>query len=560
MGEKPGAVFEKYQMRPTDAFVNTPHTVKGNPYGASYRPSTYSNSAKGVFAVPAVGSHVWVLFMDGTINYPVYIGAVISNGDFKSIFQTEDGAIQDYPGSFENRGTNVKPTEDDNNQTYRNKMVINQRGAALEIINTTDRESFKVTHFGGGFIELNNFFNAVFSPKNLQYLTLKDKFETVKGHSSSYVGRDFENIIKGNHVLNVGSLNKAAIDEWVSAYTAIADLLSLPEGAGSKNNLASVVQQQADALAAAEAKLGFGGNFIETVTKHKFLNVGLTFNTFASTRVNQTPKEVARFRNVISSGTELVTADIDLIEYTHIDDMPGGNYTQTIGNRYNLLVGSGGIDAKTTGPVNLGGTIMVFAGTQMNIASELDTNIDGGTNLSIIADIMAIRTRSRQQVVVDDNLGVSKNVVIGGGMHINGNLYIHHITAPYEFQSTELTKQQAGTGEWNIATATGTITLSNMSSVNTLNPNWTSTGNIAVSLNTGTLTIDKPHNHAFKNVPLTLLANSTAVRDAAAPVVNAGTSAASASNTNQNYNAPDYYSPSQGAHSAYNGPGTTIRS
>jgi len=41
MGEKPGAVYEKYQLRPTDAFINAVSTSKNNPYGASYRPSTY---------------------------------------------------------------------------------------------------------------------------------------------------------------------------------------------------------------------------------------------------------------------------------------------------------------------------------------------------------------------------------------------------------------------------------------------------------------------------------------------------------------------------------------
>lgn len=523
MGEKPGLVYEKYQFRPTDAFVNSTVNSKGNPYGASYRPSTYSNAAKGLFSVPSVGSHVWLFFSDGMQNRPVYFATAYDEKDWSSIFKTEDGTTQDYPGAFENKGAQVQPNEDINNVIYRNKMVLNQRGAAMEIINTTDRESFKITQYSGGYLELNNYFNSLFSPKNLQLLTLQDRFETVKGHNSNFTGRDYEHTSRGNYTLNVGSLNKKALDEWVTAYTAIADILALPEGDSAKNDLADVVAQQANALAAAEAKLGFGGNYIETITKHKFTNVGLTFNSFASYRVSNTAKAVNQYRNVVSSGTQLTQTNIDLIEYTHIDDMPGGNFTETIGNRYNLLVGSGGIDIKTTGPINVGGTIMVFGGTQMNLASKEDFNIDGGTSLSVIADIINIRSRNRAQTVIDDNLGVSKNLVIGGGSYTEGEVYLQHVTAPVEFQVTESTTIQ-DTG-YTISGAT--ITKSGGGTI--------SSGNI-VSITGGTLTINQPHTHYFKNLPLTLLATNSAVRNAAASAVNGGTAAATATAVVDHYN------------------------
>lgn len=523
MGEKPGSIYEKYQLRPTDAFVNSSSTSKGNPYGASYRPATYTNAAKGLFSVPAVGSHVWVFFTDGMQNRPVYFAAAFDEKDWSSVFKSQDGTAQDYPGAFENKSTQIQPNEDINNVIYRNKMVLNQRGAAIEIINTTDRESFKVTHFGGSYLEFNNFFNSLFSPKNLQLLTLQDKFETVKGHNSNFTGRDYEHTAHGNYSLNVGSLNKKALDEWVAAYTFIANILALPEGNLAKNNLVDTVTEQAEALAAAEAKLGFGGNYIETITKHKFSNVGLTFNSFASFRVSNTGKTVNQYRNITTGGTVLTQATINLIEYTHIDDMPGGNFTQTIGNRYNLLVGSGGLDIKTTGPINLGGTIMVFGGTQMNLASKEDFNLDGGTNLSVIADIVSIRSRNQNQTVIDDNLGVSKNIVIGGGAYTNGEVYLQHVTAPVEFQVTESTTIQ-DTG-YTITNAT--ITKSGGGLI--------SSGD-TVSIQGGTLTINQPHTHYFKNLPLTLLATNDAVRNSAASAVNGGTSAAVAGAVVDHYN------------------------
>jgi hypothetical protein len=533
-GEKPGAVFEKYNFRVTDAFTDTQSnkTSKLNPYGSSYRPSTYSNAAKGVFAVPNVGAHVWVFFRDGIATYPVYVGSASGEDDFKSIFMTEDGSAQDYPGAFENMSPNIRG-EDISTQTYRNKMVINQRGAAIEIINTMDRERFKITHFAGGFIEFNNAYNSLFSPKNLQQLTLKDKFETINGHSNHYIGRDYDNIVKGDYLLKIGSLNFNALKKWHEVYKNIADILAQPENTSDKSSLQSVIESNVQALAEAERELGYGGNFIQTVTKHQFSNTGLIFNDVASYRINDTPKKVNQFRNVNNSGTILTEADIDLIEYTYVDDPPGGNFTQTIGNRYSLVVGSGGIDTKTTGPINLGGTIMAIAGTQVNIASKEDFNLDGGTNLSVIADIIAIRTRNKAQVVIDDNLGISKNVVIGGGSYTNGEVYLQHVTAPYEFQVTESTTiQDTGYTISNAIISNGIITKPGGGVI--------SSGNVVTitggTISGGVLTINQPHTHYFKNLPLTLVANAAAVRTAAAGAVNAETSAATATAPATHYN------------------------
>jgi len=529
MGEKPGAIYEKYGTKLTDAFtdttVNNTNTV--NPNGANYRPSTYSNAAKGVFSVPNVGAHVWMFFRDGIPYYPVYMGYSLGEDDFNSIFQSEDGSYQDYPQTFESVSKIGRPAEDVNTLTYRNKMVINQRGAAIEIINTSDRERFKVTSFAGGYLELGNDYNALFNPKNFQLLTQKDKFETVRGHSNLFIGRDNDNVIKGDYFLKVGTLNKNALDNWVTAYTAIATILAKPE-TEDKSNLVSTVAAQAESLAAAEAQLGFGGNYIETITKHKFSNVGLAFNSFASTRYNGTDKTITNYRNVISGGTGIVTTTINAIEYTHIDDMPGGNLTETVGNRWSMLVGSGGIDIKTTGPVNLGGTIMALAGKQVNIASSDDMNIDGGTNLSIIADIMSIRSRSRNQVVIDDNLGISKNVIIGGGTYTNGEVYLQHVTAPVEFQVTESTKINAGATLWSITGATITGTGSGVGGA-------FKSGDIVTLGTTGTLAITQPHTHYFKNLPLTLVADATAVRTAAA-ALNGGSAAATATTVADHYN------------------------
>ena len=542
LGEKPGYVYEKYSTKLTDAFTDTAtnNTNNINQNGAQYRPSTYSNAAKGIFAIPNVGAHVWVFFRDGMPMYPVYMGASLGQDDFASVFKSDDGTYQDYPQTFESVGKSIRDVQDVNTETYRNKMVINQRGAALEIVNTTDREKFKITHFAGGFLEFNNKYNSLFSPKNLQILTLRDKFETVKGHNNLWVSRDFDSIVQGDYFVKTGSLNQTAMDNWVTAYKNIADILALPESNSSKNNLSSIVDAQTQALAAAEAELGFGGNYIETVTKHKVINVGLAFNDFASTRYNGTAKTITQYYN----NTGIATTSIPAIEYTYLDDMPGGNYTVTAGNRYNLLVGSGGIDIKTTGPVNVGGTIMALAGKQVNIASSDDTNIDGGTNLSVIASMMTLRTRNRHQVVIDDNLGVSQNVVIGGGAYIKGETYLQHVTAPVELQVTEATKIKAAAGKWSINGAK--ITKPGGGSINSGDQI-----DIDFGTSTGTLTIDQTHTHYFKNIPLQLVASPSELTTAAA-AVNGPNTAVPATNVINHWNTAGGV-----VSSDYNGPAET---
>ena len=135
---------------------------------------------------------------------------------------------------------------------------------------------------------------------------------------------------------------------------------------------------------------------------------------------------------------------------------------------------------------------------------------------------MSIRSRSRNQVVIDDNLGISKNVIIGGGTYTNGEVYLQHVTAPVEFQVTEST---------TISDTTYTITGATISKAG---GGIISSGNI-VNISGGTLAINQPHTHYFKNLPLTLVADAAAVRTAAT-ALNGGSAAATAVAVADHYN------------------------
>ena len=533
-GNKPGALYENHPV--DDAFGNTAkiNSQHLNQFSNNYKPSMYSNAAKGLFSVPNVGAHVWVFFRDGIPHYPVYMGTTFGQDEFNSIFKAGDDTYPDYPGTFENKDQRVQKDPTIDSSTYRNKLVLNQRGAAIEIINTTDRESYKVSHFAGGYYEMNNQFTALFNPKNFQLLTRADKFETVYGHNSSYTQRDNDNIVQGDHFLKVGNFSTEANNKWNDLYSKLTGNDTPLTSSQIQSTLASLTQPLADQ----EKKMGFGGNSFEFISKHKVVTVGLTLNTANTVFVDTL--------NVLTGGREIIGSikpnifdgyfaalprNLPTIRQLYVPDMPGGNYDIFAMNRVNIKSGAGGATIQSLGPVKAQGSIVdIRADTMINIGSKegyVDVN---GEVVTISGRSLQLKNLDGGQVVVDSTLGVSKNVIIGGGAYIEGELFVNHVTAPLEYQVTENTQIIAtgpvvnptglpgapGSG-WAVLNtdALGNLVLAIPSLPVLPGGGATEPTVVAVAvspgsflnLNTigsGTLTIAQPHSHVFKNLPLRL--------------------------------------------------------
>jgi len=206
---------------------------------------------------------------------------------------------------------------------------------------------------------------------------------------------------------------------------------------GRKSQITAKINNQIATLAEIEKKMGLGGNEIVEITKHKIETIGTVMNDFGSIRVDPQGKIFITDVQIAPYGVFYNRQPSPLIEYVHVDDLPGGNYTLNVCNRYNVQVGSGGINLKTYGPLNIAGAITNIAGEQVNIASENEINIDGGRRLSLIADIISIRQRNRRQVVIEGNLGITANATVAGSIHVEGEIFTNHVTAPVEIQATE---------------------------------------------------------------------------------------------------------------------------
>ena len=653
IGESPGRKYETENMRLGDAFSttlsgskNAPNMINPNSY--NYKPSTYSNVAKGSYSIPNVGGHLWLFFEGGDPLSPVYFAASSGEEDWGGIYKYNDQ--NDYPATYENYSKEDDQYYDTDTETYRNKFVINQKGGSLEFVNTDNREILKMTHYSGSFKEFNNNVNVELASKNDQKLVIENQFLTVQGFRNTYVGRDFDNIIKGDNYKKVGNLERSVHQQWKTLSQKIHDVKAMfdiqrgqvpedgtpgfapcpvcsdesvmdkihamnsemkrfnhsnqppvaggglskfPVRVNSRNEIteslkssyntppivtrkvlendwsqniesksifglecpvcggtglspstmrgtwkATPEKTQAefdkvylstlDELFEIEKNLGHGGSEIVEIAKHKSETIGLVSNDFASIRVDPIGKCYRDSVVVHPQGVLNSQAATPLIEYVHVDDLPGGSYTLNVCNKWNVTVGSGGISMKTTGSVDIGGSIVNVGGDQINIGSANEVNIDGGKRLSLEADIISLRQRNREQVLVDSNLGVSQNVVIGGGAHVEGELTVNHITAPAEIQETDpvvIFGQLLAGLQFKVNIHGGRHVDAGDSGDN--HYHWTdATVTVIPGITPEGSNHDKvrmyPHTHHFKNIPLNLKENNDEVRkdamDCNAPV------------------------------------------
>ena len=231
-GDKPGNLFDQNAFMLSDAFNNPADTNVNNVNKLSYnyKPETYSNKAKGAFAIPRVGAHVWVFFTEGDPLKPVVFAAAFGASDWAGIYDVHsDDLGQDYPGEYENfKNKTNNGAYNINTETYRNKYVINQKGGTLSFVNTDQRELLKLTHFSGSFKEFNNQANIELAVNNDQKLVLGDSFSTVRGTRNEYSQMDYDCVVAGDSYRKVGDPGRVFLyEQWKQKMNDIADTKQL---------------------------------------------------------------------------------------------------------------------------------------------------------------------------------------------------------------------------------------------------------------------------------------------------------------------------------------------
>ena len=105
---------------------------------------------------------------------------------------------------------------------YRNKTIINQRGATIEINNSTDREELKLSQYSGSNVSINNLVNSELATNNKQVKVQNDSFESVGNDKNEFVGKDkVTRVVETTYNLKgfETSSEIAALSAWDEEYT-----------------------------------------------------------------------------------------------------------------------------------------------------------------------------------------------------------------------------------------------------------------------------------------------------------------------------------------------------
>lgn len=184
------------------------------------------------------------------------------------------------------------------------------------------------------------------------------------------------------------------------------------------------------------AAIGEGGDRVDTITMSKVETIGTVFNDLPSFRVDPIGKLRLDGLFVTQQSTVPYYLPTPHVEPVDVTSVPGGDYNLTIGNKWNVNVGSQGISIKTTGGLQIGGAISTIAVQELNLSAKHDMIIDGGERLMIRARKVTVNPVEHNALSIDGQLHVLRNMIVRGGALIEGELALFHVTAPGELALT----------------------------------------------------------------------------------------------------------------------------
>jgi len=257
-----------------------------------------------------------------------------------------------------------------------------------------------------------------------------------------------------------------------------------------------------------ENELGDGGHDNIYVTKSQNVTIGPLMNTLQSIRVDPNGKRALVGQEPSSDGKTVAPLHVPVphVETVSVNSLAGGDYSMMAANKYNLMVGANGINMKTLGEYNMQGRLLTVAAEQINISSNNQVTVDGGKNISLKGDSVTITARSQnlggapyKSIALDGTTSVSNNVVVKGGMHVEGQASIQHLTAPLEYQETETTLSFSDQRP-------------NLKIGKVVIPSGSSAGTYDVISVAATDSTVSAHSHTFANAPMTLVPTNDDVR------------------------------------------------
>ena len=199
--------------------------------------------------------------------------------------------------------------------------------------------------------------------------------------------------------------------------------------------------------------------------------------------------------------------------------IPWGTLNIVASNKFNTIIGSGGISMHTDGclDINSGGRTTISSLHEINMTtSGGNLNIICGHNINIRGDTVTVQTSDpKNQVVVNSNLGVARNLTVHGSTYVDGELYVQHITAPL---ATRLTSKASCASSSGIST--GNVV--GWADVDNGMGGYTRVNVYANNALAAAFADSSSHVHAYYTIASDLLQGNEDVRGIAAQAINPG--------------------------------------
>lgn len=340
--------------------------------------------------------------------------------------------------------------------TYRNENGIVTTAGSLNFTNTTGRESVSLASQAGDSIQFSNKAAAFFHPNNKMEKVNSNKFSTVEGDNSIYVGKTMEQRVVGDLRILTGvsdfftEKNKIQSD-YVELRSKIAAGAVQPptQVGGITNNSKAVLKQegtpdeeststdgktfapnpaaegyaeyveaQASKAIAIEKKMGVGGSIMLMAGKHLILSAGTKASSFDSGYINPVGRKIKKGSEFKDGAiTQKFGAVATYQEKDTFSNMPFGNIDILGNNKICFKAGAGGIDFQGSGSMKLVGTgLTLIGGAQVSVTGTGCVTIDT-PHTEITGGTLNVDCGENQ---IDGNVTIVGNVNITGNLTVQG--------------------------------------------------------------------------------------------------------------------------------------------
>lgn len=221
---------------------------------------------------------------------------------------------------------------------------------------------------------------------------------------------------------------------------------------------AKVAEQESKSIVELEAKLGpVGGNRHQVVVGDDLLEVGLGMNDSKSYKVIKEGQVAPSGGKIESKGTVPVFRKSNSVVGTNPLATPGGHYHIKCSNKFSVYSGAQGVEVTSHGPVIIKGGMTQIIGPEVTIGSSSGQVTIEGEHLQLSGKSIALTPEGTGsgQVAIQGTLHTSGNLVVGGGIHIDGDVSFTGATCAGKLDRTRVSSdpnQVTGPAQWRTTT------------------------------------------------------------------------------------------------------------